>query len=119
MTGETIISIAYGIDVLPKGDPYVSAVRQVVDSIAIAAVPGAFLVDAIPVLKHVPDWMPFAGFKRKAKEWKKIALMAADMPFEATKQNIVGSRSISTYRALANPRLRKMGARLCHLCLIV
>ncbi|KAF9457684.1 cytochrome P450 [Collybia nuda] len=88
LMGETIMSIAYGINILPKDDPYVSIAETVVGSLAQAAVPGAFLVDAIPVLKYVPDWMPFAGFKRKAKEWRKIALMAADMPFEAAKRKI-------------------------------
>jgi hypothetical protein len=89
MAGEIIMSIVYGIEVLPKGDPYIATAEKGVETIAAGALPGAFLVDTIPALKYIPEWMPFAGFKRKAREWRKIALMTANMPFEATKQNIV------------------------------
>lgn len=88
------MSIAYGIEVLPKDDPYISVAEQAIQALATAVAPGAFLVDAIPVLKYVPDWMPFTEFKQKAKEWRKIALMALNMPFDATKRNIVSLPSI-------------------------
>jgi hypothetical protein len=89
MAGETIISIAYGLDVLSKNDPYITTAEAGVHPLVIAAVPGAFLVDVIPVLKHIPEWFPFAGFKRKAKEWRKLARMMVDVPYEAAKREIV------------------------------
>jgi hypothetical protein len=89
MAGETIISVTYGVDVLPKDDPYIATAEKGVHPLAAAAVPGTFLVDTFPWLKYVPDWMPFAGFKRKAKEWRKLALAMIEMPFEAGKRNIV------------------------------
>ncbi|KAF8240485.1 cytochrome P450 [Tricholoma matsutake] len=88
MAGETIISIAYGLDVLPKDDPYVAAAEQGTHPLFVAAVPGTFLVDTFPWLKYVPDWMPLAGFKRKAKEWRKLALTMIEMPFEAGKRKL-------------------------------
>jgi hypothetical protein len=91
MAGETIISVAYGVNVLPKDDPYITTAEKGVHTLVSAAVPGAFLVDTFPWLKHVPDWMPFAGFKRKAKEWRKLAMSMIEKPFEAGKQKIVGS----------------------------
>jgi hypothetical protein len=92
MAGETIISIAYGIDVLPRDDPYVATAEKGVHSLIVAAVPGTFLVDTFPWLKYVPDWMPFAGFKRKAKEWRKLALAMIEKPFEAGKRKFVSTR---------------------------
>lgn len=83
------MSIAYGLDVQPKDDPYIATAERGVHPLVAAGVPGAFLVDAIPALKYMPDWMPFAGFKRKAKEWKKLALSMIEEPFEAAKRNIV------------------------------
>ncbi|TFK33958.1 cytochrome P450 [Crucibulum laeve] len=50
MTGETIISIAYGL--------------------------------------QVPEWVPGAGFKRKAKEWKRLARRMIELPYEAAKNSI-------------------------------
>jgi hypothetical protein len=89
MAAETIMSIAYGLDVLPKDDPYIATAEQGVHPLVVAGVPGAFLVDSIPALKYIPDWMPFAGFKHKAKAWKNLALTMINMPFEAAKRNIV------------------------------
>jgi len=89
MAGETILSIAYGLDVLPKDDPYIAIAEEGVHSIVVAGTPGAFLVDTFPWLKYVPDWMPFAGFKRKAKEWHKVALTMVEKPFEAGKRKFV------------------------------
>jgi hypothetical protein len=54
-----------------------------------AAIPGAFLVDVIPLLKYVPEWFPGAGFQKKAKAWKKFALTMVEAPFAAAKRNIV------------------------------
>jgi hypothetical protein len=89
MAGETIMSIAYGLDVLPNGDPYIETAEQGVRSLMIAAIPGAFLVDMVPSLKYVPEWFPGAGFQKKAKIWKKYARTMVEAPFAATKQNIV------------------------------
>ncbi|KAG5732706.1 O-methylsterigmatocystin oxidoreductase [Termitomyces sp. T112] len=88
MAGETIMALTYGLKIKPKNDPWVAMAAQSVLPLFKAAVPGAFLVDSIPILKHVPDWMPFAGFKRKAKHWRKQALNMINMPYEAAKRNI-------------------------------
>jgi len=93
MAGETIMSIAYGLETLPENDPYVVAAETGARSVVSAAVPGTFLVDAFPFLKHVPEWVPGAGFQKKAREWKKIARYMVDLPFEATKQNIAAGVS--------------------------
>lgn len=89
MAGQTIISIAYGIDVLPKDDPYIDTAESAGHRLSSAAVSGAFLVDTLPILKHVPEWMPFAGFKRKAREWRVLAEAMCNAPFQATLKNIV------------------------------
>jgi len=57
-----------------------------------SAAPGAFLVDAIPLLKHVPNWMPGAGFKRKAKEWNSWTKDMMEAPFLAAQRAIVSRK---------------------------
>lgn len=89
MAGETIMSVAYGLDVQPQNDPYISTAEQGVHPLVAAAVPGAFLVDTLPFLKYVPEWMPGAGFQTKAREWKKLARRMVEVPYEAAKQRIV------------------------------
>jgi hypothetical protein len=97
MTGETIMSITYGLDVLPKDDPYLATIERGIACLASAATLGAFLVNIIPALKHIPAWMPFADFKRKANEAKELARAIVNLPFEATKRNIVRSPNHLAY----------------------
>ena len=89
MAGETIISIAYGLDVESENDPYIQVAEKGQNGIAAAAIPGAFLVDSFPILKYVPEWMPGAGFQKKAKAWRKAGQTMTEMPFAAAKNCIV------------------------------
>ncbi|KAJ3512407.1 hypothetical protein NLJ89_g3545 [Agrocybe chaxingu] len=109
MAGETIISIAYGLDVQPKNDPYVEIAEKGVHPLLEAGVPGAFLVDSLPVLKYVPEWFPGASFKRKAKEWKRLAQDMFNRPFEAMLSEVErGDAKVS----FASESLQKMRSGL-------
>ncbi|KAJ7142235.1 cytochrome P450 [Mycena epipterygia] len=99
MAGEVIISVAYGINVLPVKDPYISLAEEAVHSGGQAVTPGRFLVDAIPVLKHVPDWFPGAGFKRLAKEWRQVACALTDVPFAEVKRQIASGTASHSFTA--------------------
>lgn len=74
--------------VLPENDPLVDLAERSIQSVSVAAIPGAFWVDFVPWLKYVPSWVPGAGFRRKAKEWKELALAMVEKPYEKAKQNI-------------------------------
>ncbi|KZT25573.1 cytochrome P450 [Neolentinus lepideus HHB14362 ss-1] len=80
---STIMKVIYGIDIAPKNDRYVEIAEEALMALGQAAAPGAFLVDILPILKNVPAWMPGAGFKRKAAQWKKTLYEMRDAPFEA------------------------------------
>lgn len=90
MSGETIMTIAYGLDVKPKNDPHLQAAEEAIDALLQAVVPGAFLVDSLPVLKYVPAWMPGASFKRKAREWRIATEKTLHDPFNACVDAMVG-----------------------------
>ncbi|KAF8980248.1 cytochrome P450 [Cyathus striatus] len=89
MSGEIILSTAYGINVKSVDDPYIRLAEEGIDPLNQAVIPGTFLVDTFPLLKYVPAWFPGAGFKRKAREWRKAARGMVDIPFEDTKAAIV------------------------------
>ncbi|PPQ87697.1 hypothetical protein CVT25_011464 [Psilocybe cyanescens] len=93
MAGETIMSIAYGLAVKPKDDPYIRTAEKGVHPLVAAAVPGAFLVDMLPFLKYVPEWMPGAGFQTKARKWKNLARSMVEVPFAAAKRNLANGVS--------------------------
>ncbi|KAF7338938.1 Cytochrome P450 [Mycena venus] len=94
MAGALIMDVAYGIDVLPIDDPYIRLAKAALQGLALATLPGAFLVDTIPWLKYVPSWVPGAEFKRKATYWGKFALDLVEIPFAEAKRRMVCRASL-------------------------
>ena len=45
------MDVTYGIDVKAEHDPYITTAEKGMQSVAVCAVPGAFLVDAMPIRK--------------------------------------------------------------------
>ncbi|KAI0634017.1 CyP450 monooxygenase [Trametes polyzona] len=82
--GSTIMRVSYGIEVADENDPYVYAAEEAVATFNLAFVPGAFLVETFPILRHIPSWFPGGGFKRLAAKWQKIAHSMRDTPFKKT-----------------------------------
>ncbi|KAI9456445.1 cytochrome P450 [Boletus coccyginus] len=85
-SAAVIMNVIYGIVISPKGDRYIDIAEKALEGMAKAAAPGAFLVDVFPWLKHVPDWLPGAGFQKKAANWKKYVLEMRDAPFTAVQK---------------------------------
>ncbi|KAJ7101281.1 cytochrome P450 [Mycena belliarum] len=103
---QIIMSTAYGIDVKQQDDPYVAIAHDAIHSSSEAAVFGRFLVDAIPWLKHVPAWLPGAGFKRQARAWRPIVRKMADVPFAETKRQMDLGIAPASFAAESLQRLR-------------
>ncbi|KDQ53894.1 hypothetical protein JAAARDRAFT_197004 [Jaapia argillacea MUCL 33604] len=82
----TIMDIVYGLVVTEKNDELVTISEAAVLSATLASVPGAYLVDFIPILKYVPAWFPGAGFKRKAEEWRRLKDRFVNEPFGTVKK---------------------------------
>jgi hypothetical protein len=69
-------------------DPFVDLADKATEQFSLSTTPGAFLVDVIPLLKHVPAWFPGAGFQRTAQQWSNTLKEMVDMPYDFTKQQI-------------------------------
>ena len=81
--------MAYGYEVHDGHDSYVDLVELAMDQFSILAQPGAFLVDIIPILRHVPAWYPGAGFRKTAQLWRKNLDDMVDIPYEFAKRRLV------------------------------
>ena len=81
--------IVYGLEVAEKNDKYISLVEKGVDVFIRITVPGRYLVEALPFLRHLPSWFPGAKFQRQAREWRKAAEAMCQQPVEDVKQAMV------------------------------
>ena len=83
------MKIVYGIIVQESDDPYISLAEEVLNGLAEAGIPGAFLVDMVPILKYVPSWFPGAGFQKKAARWREALNTMAEKPFRHVQEQLV------------------------------
>ncbi|KAK0192108.1 cytochrome P450 [Armillaria mellea] len=83
-SGSIILKVTYGIDVQEENDPFVELIESSNTNFGIATIPGAFLVDSFPALRHLPENWPGAGFKRLAKKWAKVFDNVVEVPFAFT-----------------------------------
>ncbi|CAK5284755.1 unnamed protein product [Mycena citricolor] len=88
MAGQIIMNVTYGIDIQPESDPYVLDAQRGVQILTRASVPGAYLVDTLPILRYIPAWMPGARFKRRAQEWHEHLPILTDKPFDEAKRRM-------------------------------
>ena len=107
------MDIAYGIEVLEEGDPYLQVAGIAFAQLADIVIPGKYLVNSLPIcesiifrskwflisckVRYVPSWFPGAGFKNKAKECAKMSEATRRLPWEAVMKS-----TVSTY---PSPRL--------------
>lgn len=83
-----ITDVVYDLKVDSHDHIYVKVAEEAVHLGSIAAAPGAFLVDLFPILKHVPAWLPGAGFKKKAAMWRVPVVGMKMMPYDHVKRNL-------------------------------
>ncbi|KAK0470764.1 cytochrome P450 [Armillaria novae-zelandiae] len=78
-----VLRITYGYEVKSDNDEMVDA-RQ-------------FLVDIIPMLRHIPEWLPGAGFQSKAKQWAQDLRNMINVPFDMVKKNIANGEAQESF----------------------
>ncbi|KAK0465859.1 cytochrome P450 [Desarmillaria tabescens] len=88
MNVANIMQISYGYEIQEENDPFVKLADQATHHFALSTTPGAFLVNVIPILRHIPDWFPGAEFKRTAKEWRSTLCKVVERPHDFVKQRI-------------------------------
>ena len=81
--------MTYSIKVQSYNDPYIKIVEDGIAASSELLIPGAFLVDIIPILKYVPEWFIGAKFQSKAAKMRKHAENVRNTPFAATEELMV------------------------------
>ena len=100
------MDVVYGIQVTGMTDPYITIAEKVIEMLASAVLPGAFLVDLLPLcaclgdkaiprllnlfqVRYVPGWLPGAGFQRFADFTKRLSEKMLDEPMKAIERAMV------------------------------
>ncbi|KAJ4499744.1 cytochrome P450 [Lentinula lateritia] len=104
MIGAIIIGVAYGVQVQPKNDPNIDAAARMYGVLNTVLLPGAFLVDTLPILQYIPSWFPGASFKRKARAWYGVRKETVLPPYMQVKQAMINGTANDSFtlRCLTN-----------------
>ncbi|THH33485.1 hypothetical protein EUX98_g701 [Antrodiella citrinella] len=87
--GNMIVELSYGRGAKVEGTEYIDYAEHVHEIFGFAARSFAFIVDVVPWLKHVPEWVPGAGFQKQAHIWRKELDVMAQAPFDMVKSDMV------------------------------
>ncbi|KIJ35822.1 hypothetical protein M422DRAFT_261774 [Sphaerobolus stellatus SS14] len=93
VAGAIIMEVTYGIHIKPEDDPYIINADEASRGIGEAGVPGSFMVDRLPWLRHLPDWLPGMAFKEKARKWHKITTDMKELPYQYAKAEVDAGRA--------------------------
>lgn len=109
MAGSIFLKMSHGYSIeTEREDPLVHMVETAAKEFYVATGPGAWyvissfpiilssiltsrhrLVDTIPWLKDLPDWLPGQGFKKVAARFRATNMEQADRPHEWVKRQVV------------------------------
>ncbi|KAJ7637835.1 cytochrome P450 monooxygenase [Mycena rosella] len=77
-----LMDIAYAMDMSPQTADLVGMADDVIIAWSKVAVPGSYLVDALPIIRWLPEWiLPGGGFRKDARIARQKAETARDVPF--------------------------------------
>jgi hypothetical protein len=71
--GSIIIRISYGFEDAEYNQNLVKQAEVLVSGFSESMVPGRYLVNAFPVLKKLPAWLPGGGFKNHFKSLSTVS----------------------------------------------
>lgn len=83
MVGSISLSTTFGLPIKPADDPYIKLSSTGAEGLKQATLPGAFFVDALPIVKYSPSWV---DFQRKASMWRNDMKSMLEVPFAAAKR---------------------------------
>ncbi|RXW20708.1 hypothetical protein EST38_g5165 [Candolleomyces aberdarensis] len=84
--------VAYGFDDISRNETLIHNAEALILGFFEAVVPGRFLVNISPSLRHVPSWFPGAGFKRFFSDLSHISFETLYPPFEGAKHDIANGK---------------------------
>ncbi|KAN0118658.1 Cytochrome P450 [Russula decolorans] len=105
MSGQIIMGIAYGIDVAPHDDPYVSLAETALKAVESASTTG-WTFDMLPFYKHLPWWFPGASFKKEATRFAPRIDDMVNKPYQTVKDALATGIAVPSVAASMIANLR-------------
>lgn len=104
-----ILKITYGREITSVDDLFVQLAERAATLTVESGTPAATLVDFFPVLRHIPTWAPFSGFKRDAIKVKVAVDDMMNIPFNFVKEEMRAGVAIPSFTSTLLEACRQPG----------
>ncbi|CAE7184075.1 unnamed protein product [Rhizoctonia solani] len=108
-TSAIFLESVYGYELKSPQDRFFVDNMKMNANLSKAALPTAFLVNLLPCLEHIPEWVPGAGWKRIAHEWREQKDRTMGEVYEWAKQRIMSGADESSIVALTFKEAQELG----------
>ncbi|KAF9058453.1 cytochrome P450 [Rhodocollybia butyracea] len=95
--GRIIMSITYGIPVSDAQHEYITHAERTMEMISQATMPGAYMADIFPFLKHLPSWLPFTSFRAEAQRGRAMIEHLVEQPFANVVEGMLGGKACPSF----------------------
>ncbi|KAI0751762.1 cytochrome P450 [Daedaleopsis nitida] len=83
-----VLKVAYGIELADDDHTYTAIGEAAIEGSIEGLVPGKFLVEFLPFLRHIPTWIPGAASQRLFSKWIAAGDRLKNVPYEHMKSSI-------------------------------
>ncbi|KAH7931282.1 cytochrome P450 [Leucogyrophana mollusca] len=97
VAGAIVLVISHGYEVQDENDPYLETADTAIHYFSITTSAGAFLVDVLPILRHLPAWFPGATFKKIAKLGSESLTEMTDKPHDVVKAQMAAGTALHSF----------------------
>ncbi|KAI0069316.1 cytochrome P450 [Artomyces pyxidatus] len=86
--GAIIMPSVYGYDVKERGDRYIDVASEISKLLWRTILPGALLVNDLPMMGYLPEWLPGMAFESLARHGRKLGEDMRYPPFQFVKNGM-------------------------------
>ena len=92
------MKVVFGIDVADDGDEIMAIVEAALEWVGETFTPGKYLIDALPILQHVPTWFPGATVQRLIVQWRSTITRLKEEPYRRVKVAMASTLAIIDHK---------------------
>ncbi|KAI0273085.1 cytochrome P450 [Russula aff. rugulosa BPL654] len=106
--GEQLLAMTYGYEAKGHHDKTIDAAKKLSDIGTRASLPGSFLVNEFPFLRHIPEWIPWISYWPLARIGHALAEQVMNDPMRFVRESMLSGtapRSIAFDRLVEAEKL--------------
>ncbi|KAH6919288.1 cytochrome P450 [Coprinopsis sp. MPI-PUGE-AT-0042] len=109
--GSIIIRAAYGATDSGYNKALIEDSEILMEGFAEMVVPGRLMVNLLPILRHVPGWLPGTGWKKELEKLSVLSKRILTKPFDDVKARVTNGLNAEQYPSMCGSFLEKQSAR--------